>query len=251
MKDSLGNFQAALVLGGSSELASALLSRLTGQRLARAALLGRPGSATQQAAALTDAGVSVTLHDFDALDTTSHDDAVAEAFAAVGDIDIAVVAFGYLGSQERAEADNAEAALIAATNYVGTVTATLSVARHMREQGHGTIVVFSSVAGLRSRRSNFVYGSSKAGADAFAQGLADSLVGTGVNVLIVRPGFVHTRMTDGMDSAPFATTATAVAGDIVRALANGKPVVYSPAVLRHLFIVLRHLPRAVFRRLPG
>jgi short-subunit dehydrogenase len=121
----------------------------------------------------------------------------------------------------------------------------------MRHQGHGRFVVFSSVAGQRARRANFIYGSSKAGLDAFAQGLADALEGTGVGVTIVRPGFVVGRMTEGMSPAPFATTPEAVAGAVVRAIESGQPVVYVPPVLQWVFAVMRHLPRAIWRRIPG
>jgi decaprenylphospho-beta-D-erythro-pentofuranosid-2-ulose 2-reductase len=106
----------------------------------------------------------------------------------------------------------------------------------------------SSVAGVRARKDNFVYGSTKAGLDAFAQGLGDSLVGTGVRVMVVRPGFVHTKMTEGMDAAPFSTTAEQVADVIVSGLASGREVVYAPPVLRYPFAVLRNLPRAIWRK---
>ncbi len=105
--------------------------------------------------------------------------------------------------------------------------------------------------GVRVRRANFIYGSSKAGADGFAQGLADSLAGTGVDVLIVRPGFVRTKMTEGRPEAPFTTTAEAVAEGTVRALATGRAVVWVPPILRLAFAVMRFLPRGVWRRLPG
>src|SRR5205807_2029078 len=101
------------------------------------------------------------------------------------------------------------------------------------------------------RRANFVYGSSKAGLDAFAQGLRDSLVGTGVDVVVVRPGFVHTKMTAGMKAAPFATTPEAVAAAIAGALRSVPHTVWVPSQLRYVMAVLRHLPRPVFRRLPG
>ena len=118
---------------------------------------------------------------------------------------------------------------IAAVNYVGSVSVAVPLAQRMRAQGHGTIVALSSVAGERARRSNFVYGSSKAGMDAFFQGLGDSLVGSGVRVMIVRPGFVHTKMTDGMDAAPLSTTPEAVADAIVHGLARGRETVWVPA----------------------
>ena len=121
----------------------------------------------------------------------------------------------------------------------------------MRSQGHGRIVVISSVAGERARKANFVYGSTKSGLDAFSQGLGDSLVGTGVGVTIVRPGFVVGRMTEGMDLAPFSTTPEAVAGAVIKGIESGAEVVYAPPVLRWVFAVMRQLPRAVWRRMPG
>jgi decaprenylphospho-beta-D-erythro-pentofuranosid-2-ulose 2-reductase len=125
----------------------------------------------------------------------------------------------------------------------------LASARRLRDQGHGTLVVLSSVAGERVRSANFVYGSSKAGLDGFCQGLGDALVGSGVRVLIVRPGFVPTKMTAGRDRAPFSTTPEQVAEVVVRGLQSGAEVVWSPPVLRWVMAVARHLPRAVFRRL--
>ena len=92
------------------------------------------------------------------------------------------------------------------TNFTGHVTSLLAFAARMRARGRGTIVVLSSVAAVRPRKVNFVYGATKAGLDAFARGLADSLHGTGVRVLLVRPGFVTGRMTAGMTPAPLAST---------------------------------------------
>jgi decaprenylphospho-beta-D-erythro-pentofuranosid-2-ulose 2-reductase len=129
------------------------------------------------------------------------------------------------------------------------VSVGLAVARRLREQGHGTLVVLSSVAGERVRRSNFIYGSSKAGLDGFAQGLGDALVGSGANVLIVRPGFVRTKMTAGMSAPPLSTTADALAAAVVRALREGREIVWVPGGLRWVMMVVRHLPRRVFRRL--
>jgi decaprenylphospho-beta-D-erythro-pentofuranosid-2-ulose 2-reductase len=95
-----------------------------------------------------------------------------------------------------------------------------------------------------------MYGSSKAGADGFAQGLGDSLAGTGVDVMVVRPGFVKTKMTEGLDPAPFSTTPEAVAREIVRGLARGSHTVWAPSLLRIVMSALRHVPRPLFRRLP-
>jgi decaprenylphospho-beta-D-erythro-pentofuranosid-2-ulose 2-reductase len=120
----------------------------------------------------------------------------------------------------------------------------------MRRQGHGTLVVLSSVAAERTRRANFVYGSTKAGLDGFAQGLGDALAGSGAHVLVVRPGFVPTRMTAGRPPAPLATTPEAVAAATVAGIAAGKDVVWVPPVLRYVFALFRHLPRRLWRKLP-
>jgi short-subunit dehydrogenase len=136
------------------------------------------------------------------------------------------------------------------TDYVAHVAVLTHLAQLLRAQGSGTIVVFSSVAGVRVRRANYVYGSAKAGLDGFASGLADALAGSGVRLLLVRPGFVIGRMTTGMTPAPFSRTADAVADATVRALHGGKAEVWVPSVLRPVFAVMRHVPRAVWRRLP-
>ena len=138
---------------------------------------------------------------------------------------------------------------LARTNYVGAVSVCLAVARRLREQGHGTLIVLSSVAGERVRRSNFIYGSTKAGLDGFAQGLGDALAGSGAGVLIVRPGFVKTKMTAGMAAAPLSTTPESVATATVRALQRGQEIVWVPWPLRWVMVVIRHLPRSLFRRL--
>jgi decaprenylphospho-beta-D-erythro-pentofuranosid-2-ulose 2-reductase len=110
--------------------------------------------------------------------------------------------------------------------------------------------VLSSVAGERVRRSNVVYGASKAGLDGLAQGLGDALHARGVRVMVVRPGFVHTRMTRGLDAAPLSTEPGAVARAVVRGLDRGDAVVWVPRSLRWLMLVVRFLPRPIFRRLP-
>ena len=124
---------------------------------------------------------------------------VAAATDALGDIDLVLVAAGILGDQARAEADVEHAVDILTINLVGVAAAMLPAAERLRTQGHGTIVVFSSVAGLRGRRANYVYGASKAGLDALAEGVQSSLAGSGAKLLVVRPGFVRTKMTAHME----------------------------------------------------
>jgi decaprenylphospho-beta-D-erythro-pentofuranosid-2-ulose 2-reductase len=165
------------------------------------------------------------------------------------DVDLTLLAFGVLPDEGAAQKDAGIAIEAARTNYVGAVSVLLPLAERMREQGHGTIVVLSSVAGERGRRSNFVYGSSKAGLDTFCQGLADRLYGSGVRLLVVRPGFVHSNMTRGLDPTPLAATPDDVARAIVDGLSRSAPVIWVPAKLRWVMSGLRHLPRPLFRRL--
>ncbi len=129
------------------------------------------------------------------------------------------------------------------------MSAGLAVADQLRAQGHGTLVVLSSVAGVRVRKDNFVYGSTKAGLDGFAQGLGDALQGSGARVMVVRPGFVTTKMTEGLAPAPFSTDADSVAADIVTGLRRGSHTVWSPPVLRAVFGALQLVPRPLWRRL--
>ncbi len=242
--------QSVLLLGGTSEIGLAIVRALPQARLARVVLAGRPGERLDAAADQIRAAVPAAAVDvvpFDADEPQTHREVLARVFGD-GEVDIAIVAFGLLGDQAAID-DDPEAALpLITTNYVGGVSATLNVAHFMKAQGHGSIIVMSSVAGDRARAANFVYGSTKAGLDTLAQGLGDSLVGTGVEVLVVRPGFVHTRMTTGLDEAPFATTAEAVAEDTVKAWRSGKPVVYSPGILRAVMGTMKALPRPVFRK---
>ena len=251
MNDALGMPQSVLVLGGGSEIGRALLRRLIAARTKRIVLGGRRGSAAldQTAAEARERGAAVDVVEFDASEPTTAADAVDEAFDRYGDLDLVVFAFGLLGEPAELEADPLAAETIATVNYTSSVVAGLATARHLRAQGHGTMLVMSSVAGVRTRKSNFVYGSTKAGADAFFQGLGDALHGSGPRVVIVRPGFVHTRMTAGLRPAPFATDAETVAEAIVAGLTKGSSIIWVPGVLRWVFLGFRMLPRSVWRQM--
>ncbi|MFI8088152.1 decaprenylphospho-beta-D-erythro-pentofuranosid-2-ulose 2-reductase [Streptomyces sp. NPDC086080] len=250
MKDAFGLPQSLLVLGGTSEIALATARRLIARRTRAVWLAGRPSPALDEAAEqLRGLGAEVRTVAFDALDPDAHEDALGKVFAE-GDIDMVLLAFGTLGDQAHDERDPAAAVRVAQTNYTGAVSAGLVCAGALQEQGHGSLVVLSSVAGERARRANFIYGSSKAGLDAFAQGLGDALHGTGVHVMVVRPGFVRTRMTAGLPEAPLATTPEAVAAAVELGLRRRAETVWVPGALRMVMSALRHLPRGVFRRLP-
>jgi len=208
MKDSLGAAQSLLVLGGSSDIAMATARKMAAARTEKIFLAGRPSQRLEDnAAELRKLGATVDVVAFDAAATDDHDKVLSQVFA-TGDIDVVLMAFGVLGDQAEDEKDPVRAAAVAHVNYTGAVSSGIVVAQALKKQGHGALVVLSSVAGERARRSNFIYGSSKAGLDAFAQGLGDSLVGTGVHVMVVRPGFVDTKMTEGKEKVPLSTTRT-------------------------------------------
>ncbi|MZF87930.1 decaprenylphospho-beta-D-erythro-pentofuranosid-2-ulose 2-reductase [Streptomyces sp. SID5643] len=250
MKDAFGLPQSLLVLGGTSEIALATARRLIARRTRTVWLAGRPSPALEEAAGqLRGLGADVHTLAFDALDPASHEAVLGKVFAE-GDVDMVLLAFGLLGDQARDEREPEAAVRVAQTNYTGAVSAGLVCARSLQSQGHGSLVVMSSVAGERARRANFIYGSSKAGLDAFAQGLGDALHGTGVHVMVVRPGFVRTRMTAGLPEAPLATTPEAVASAVELGLRRRTETVWVPGTLRVVMAALRHLPRGVFRRLP-
>jgi decaprenylphospho-beta-D-erythro-pentofuranosid-2-ulose 2-reductase len=250
MIDAVGNPQSILLMGGTSEIGLAVVEAFAADRPLRVVLAARPSERLDAARArLEGLGCAVETLPFDARALDTHADVVRKAFTG-GDIDVAVVAFGLLGDNEQAWTDVDTAVELAQVNYTAAVSVGVALAERLRAQGHGALVAFSSVAGERARRSNFVYGSTKAGMDAFYSGLTEALRPSGVGVTVVRPGFVHTRMTEGRKPAPLSTTPEAVAAVVVDAVRNRRELVWAPAPLRVLMSVLRHLPRAVFRRLP-
>lgn len=249
MRNALGEPQTVVLFGGTSEIGRAIVAELLAPTTTTLVLAcRRPDEAEPDRFARE--GLDVVVEHFDAADTDTHDDFVQQLAADHGDLDVAIVAFGVLGSQSEFDDDPAAAARAVHVNYTGAVSTCLALARRMRHQGHGHIAILSSVAGERPRAANFVYGSSKAGLDAFGQGLGDSLQGSGVQVTVIRPGFVHSRMTRGMRSAPFATTPRVVAELAVDGMRAGRHTVWAPGVLRYVFSALRHVPRPIFRRLP-
>jgi decaprenylphospho-beta-D-erythro-pentofuranosid-2-ulose 2-reductase len=249
MQDALGEVQSVLVLGGGSDIGRALVTRLAAGRCRTVVLAGRPedGMEAVADAARAAGATTVEIVHWEATDPASHEKVIGEVFDRVGDIDLVYVPAGILGSQEAFDRDPAFAAVAAEINFGGTMSATIAAANRLRAQGHGAIVLMSSVAGIRARKDNYVYGATKAGLDAFGQGLGDALVGTGVRVMVVRPGFVRTKMTEGMQDAPFATTPEKVAEAITAGLAGGKETIWVPGVLAYAFFVFRNLPRALWR----
>jgi short-subunit dehydrogenase len=239
-----------LILGGRSEIGIELARRLA--RGTTMVLAARKADQLDEQVAILKAAGAAAVHtvEFDADDLPSHGPLVASIVADHGPIKTAVLAFGILGDQARAETDAAHAVAIVHTDYVAEVSLLTHLAASMRAAGRGSLVVFSSVAGIRVRRANYVYGSAKAGLDGFASGLADALHGSGVHLLIARPGFVIGRMTEGMSPAPLSSTPEQVAAATARALAKGRRTVWIPWSLRPMFFAMRLLPQFVWRRMP-
>lgn len=252
MKDALGSVQTVLVLGATSDIASATALRLTRDGARCFVLAGRDEAAlAHNAKTLQDAGADrVEVRTFEATELDTHEAFVADAFETLGDVDLTLVAFGVLGDQDRLDSDREAALGLIGVNYLGAVSVLYPVVERLRMQGHGTVAVLSTVAAERARRSNYVYGSSKAGLDWFCQGLGDSLVGTGVRVMIVRPGMVRTKMTEGLKDVPLTVEPQDVADAIADGLASGKEIVWVPSTMRWVMSGLRHVPRPLFRKLP-
>ena len=253
MNDAFGHPQSVVVLGGTSEIARAILDAVTTGRCRSVVLAGRHRAALERAAGDLRATVPrVETVSFDASTPGGVDKVVRRCFEAAGEpLDLVIMAVGELGDPEGDEQDPVRVAQMVTVNLTWPAAALTAVANGLRAQGHGRIVVLSSVAGYRVRRANFVYGSAKAGLDGFALGLSEAVRGTGVSVHVVRPGFVHTKMTEGRPAAPFAVGPERVAADVVRGLAGGQTVIWSPGALRFVFGTLRLLPQALWRQLPG
>jgi decaprenylphospho-beta-D-erythro-pentofuranosid-2-ulose 2-reductase len=253
MLDAFGQPQSMVVLGGTSDIARAVVRELAPRRCRTVVLAGRDPARLEAAAdeARRAGAEHVAVVAFDASDTSSAGRVVEECFAgAGGEVDLVLVAVGQL-SRQVDELDPARTADVATTTYAWPAAALSRVGALLAAQGQGRIVVLSSVAGVRVRRANFVYGSAKAGIDGFALGLAEALRGSGVGVQVVRPGFVRTKMTAGMAEAPMASTAEAVAEAVVAGLESGAAVVWVPPVLRWAFLALRAMPAPLWRRLPS
>ncbi len=253
MNDAFGHPQSFVVLGGTSDIARELVTKLAAARGRSVVLAGRDADALGRAAAALHGSVPhVQTVAFDATATSTVDTTVARCLEAAAEpVDVVIVAIGELGEQDADEADPDRIDRMVTVNFTWPAAAIAAVAAHLKNQGHGRIVVLSSVAGCRIRRSNFLYGSAKAGLDGFARGLGESLRGTGVTVHTVRPGFVRTKMTAGRSPAPFAVGPEQVASDVVRGLRRGDAVIWSPGVLRWIFGILGLLPQSVWRRVPG
>ena len=219
-----------VLIGGSSEIGMAIVTQLPENKSRQVILVDRTG----------DYALDVT-------DKVGREQVVARIFDD-GDLDLVIIAVGLLGNnQELTTADNLVAAM--EVNYVGTVHLLELIAERMKKQAHGQILAISSFAQVRPRPDNFRYGSTKAGLDFYARGLALSLEGTGVTLKILRPGFVRSKMTAGMDDAPFAITVQECGAYGVKALQSKNLITWAPSLLKYVAFIFKSLPPAIFSKI--
>lgn len=239
-----------LVLGGTSDIAIAAVQEMAGRGLERVVLAGRSADGLAAARARLD-GHSLEVDDvsFDAIDAAEHQAFFERMSSHFGPFEAVLLAFGVLGETFDLDTDPASAAELISVNFGGAASAALGATQMLAAGGGGTLAVISSITAVRPRKPNMIYGAAKAGLDTFCVTLNDALNHTPVNVMIVRPGFVHTRMTEGVEAAPFATTADVVGTDIADGFESGAEVVWSPGILKFVAPVLKALPRPLWRKI--
>lgn len=238
---------AVLILGAASDIGRAIAHAYG--KSGRPLILAARNAARLQAEIADLAiryGVAICLAEFDVLDTAGH----AAFLDGLGELPgTAVSVVGFMGEQAKSETDFAAAELVMRTNYLAPAALLAELANRMARRGSGTLIGVSSVAGERGRASNYVYGSAKAGFTAFLSGLRNRLARQGVQVITVKPGFVHTRMTEGL-KLPRALTAdpAEVGAAVVKAEAVGRDVVYVRPVWRLAMLAIRALPERIFKK---
>lgn len=248
--------RAVVVLGGGSDIGVAIAAELVARGAETVVLAGRNLEQMREQALEAGIGVRIETLPFDARHPEGHVGAIEEAFTLAGEVQAVVVAFGVLGDTQAYEANPALAGGAAVTNFAGAVSASLAATRALARQQRdprsdtsGALIVLSSLAAVRPRPSNYVYGATKAGLDFFARGLAASVRERGVRVLVVRPGFVESKMTRGMRARLLGTTPDRVAHDVAEGLEGNGTVCWSPGILRWVSILLRIAPGFVVKRL--
>ncbi|GAA4487470.1 decaprenylphospho-beta-D-erythro-pentofuranosid-2 -ulose 2-reductase [Rhodococcus olei] len=252
MINAVGNPQTLLLLGGTSEIGLAICEEYLRKAPMRVVLATLPGDRLREdaVAQMKAAGATeVDVVDFDALDTDSHPKVIDQAWAK-GDVDVAIVAFALDADAEELWQNQRKAVLVANVNYTAAVSVGVLVGEKMKAQGFGRIIAMSSVAGERVKRANFVYGSTKAGLDGFYLGLGEALAEFGPRVTVVRPGMVRTQFSAHVKEAPLTVNKEDVAKLAVSASDGGKEIVWAPGPFRYVMMILRHVPRAIFRKLP-
>ncbi|APT91677.1 short-chain dehydrogenase [Corynebacterium phocae] len=251
MLNAVGQAQNILLLGGTSEIGLGIAKEFLSRGEAHVTLAARKDSprVADAKAQLEAAGGVVEVLEFDATDFDAHKEVIDLAFA-VGDVDVAIVAFGTLGDQEELWKDQAKAVASAQINFTAPVSLGVLLGQKFKKQGHGTIVALSSVAGQRVRRSNFVYGAAKAGMDGFFVNLGEALRDSGAKVLVVRPGQVRTKMSAEAGEAPLTVNVEDVAKATYDAVVDGKESIFVHPLFEYVSLAFKFIPQKIFRKLP-
>jgi decaprenylphospho-beta-D-erythro-pentofuranosid-2-ulose 2-reductase len=250
--DGLGAMQNVLLIGGTSEIGLSIVDSIFGQkrgvRLVVTVKTNVEIEQVREKLAERFAGVKVEVVVMNLLDSGLLAEPIRNIFSD-SEIDVTVIAAGVLPNAELSFSDPKTAVESSKINYLGPIEIGTEVIGQYKNQGHGRLVIISSVAGERPRKDNYVYGAAKAGLDAWANGLADSLHGLPIRTLVVRPGMVRTKMSSGLPEAPFTCDPKDVGKAVLRRLNRGPVVIWVPGKLKYVMAVFRHLPRFIFRRL--
>jgi len=237
-----------LVLGATSGIAQACI-RLWAARGDSLFLVARNADKLNAVAADASvrgaAHVDTTAADLD--DTATHPALLAHAVNSLAGLDIAFIAFGVLGDSGDHSFASAEAVLH--TNLVAPVSAITWLGDYFAQRHMGTLAVMSSVAGDRGRKSNYIYGASKAGLSAFVDGLRNRIDREGVRVMTIKPGPVRTAMTEGMKGSEKFADVEKVAATLVKEIDKGTDVVYVPGIWRIIMTVVRAIPERIFKKM--
>jgi short-subunit dehydrogenase len=241
---------AYLILGATSAIARATARELAA-RGHGVTLAGRDLAELERDAADIHLRYGVDAHvtAFDAETFDGHADFLAQVIEQGGELEGVVLAFGYLGEQERAAQQFDESLAILQRNYVGAVSILNHCAEYLAEKGRGNVIAISSVAGDRGRQSNYIYGSAKGGLSVYLQGLRNAMFHRGVHVMTVKPGFVDTAMTYGMPGLFLVASPQSVAQRILSAVDKKRNEIYAPWFWRWIMLIIRHVPEPIFKRL--
>ena len=252
MIDGLGVAQNVLLVGGTSEIGlsivDAIFSKGRGEHLVVTVKSETDIERVKTELGHRFNGVAVDVVVMNMLDSGSLEIATRRVFSS-HQIDVAILSAGLLPDAEKSFTDAQVAVDSGKVNFLGQLEIGTEVVQQFKKQGHGRMVVVSSVAGERSRKDNYVYAAGKAGLDAWATGLADALHGLPIRVLVVRPGMVRTKMSAGLPEVPFTCDPDVVGKAVLKRLNKGPTLIWVPGILRVVMSILRHLPRFVFRRL--
>lgn len=243
--------QRVVIIGATSVIAHAA-ARLWATQGAALFLVGRNAERLEANAAdlRVRGAASVAMHAMDATDDAAHAPMLAAAVVALGGVDIALIAHGTLPDQRECETDLARLRAEIETNGVSVCLLSQLFANHFAAQGAGTLAVIGSVAGARGRQSNYAYGAAKGLVARFTEGLRNRVAKAGVQVLLVKPGFVDTPMTAEFEKKGLLwAQPEAIAAGIMRAIVAKRDVVYLPWFWRWIMLIIRHIPERIFKRL--